>query len=105
MTAIIVEIYEKRKIMKIYKFIITLCIIVSILLSPTYGMNNSVLAEGEGCAINSPSSGSYSVEFCIASPANGSILSGDIYVTSSFFTTGSAPGIQRVIFYLNNEYL
>jgi len=91
--------------MKIYDFIITMAFILSVLLSPTFGKDHSVYAEGEACAVNSPSSGNYSVDFCITSPTNGSTLSGDINVTSSFSTTGSAPGIQRVIFYLNNDYL
>ncbi|MBE0686639.1 MAG: DNRLRE domain-containing protein, partial [Anaerolineaceae bacterium] len=91
--------------MKIYKFIITMAFILSVFISPIYEMNHSVFAAGEGCAVNSPSSGNYSVEFCITSPTNASTLSGDINVTSSYSTIGSSPGIQRVIFYLNNEYL
>jgi len=91
--------------MKKIQIIIASFLLLSVFISPAIDLNHSVSAENDGCAINSPSSGNYSVNFCITSPTDGSTHSGDVIVTSSFSTTGSAPGIQRVVFSLNNEYL
>jgi len=71
----------------------------------TFSTSLSVQANGDGCSISSPASGNYSVEVCITSPIDGSILSGEVNVTSTVATIGSSPGVQRLVFYLNNEYL
>ena len=91
--------------MKLYKLITTLSLILLVLISPILETGQNVLAAGDECSTSSPSSGNYSIEICITSPTNGSTLSGDVNITTSFSTSGSAPGIQRMVFYLNNEYL
>ncbi|MCL4561491.1 MAG: DNRLRE domain-containing protein [Chloroflexi bacterium] len=57
------------------------------------------------CATSTPSSGTYSVTLCFTSPANGAVVSGAPQVTVSVSTTGTSPGVQRIIFYLNGAYL
>lgn len=56
------------------------------------------------CSTSSPSS-AYSVTVCITSPAGGTSLTGDTSVTATVSVSGTNPGIRRVIFYLNGNYL
>jgi Big-like domain-containing protein/calcineurin-like phosphoesterase family protein len=58
-----------------------------------------------GCATSSPSSGAYSVTICVGSPSSGATLAGNATVTATVSTSGSAPGVQRVVFYLDGGYL
>ncbi len=60
---------------------------------------------GNGCSISSPASNAYSVTVCFTGPGNGSTLSGDIPVTAAVTVAGTNPGVQRMIFYLNDQYL
>ena len=64
-----------------------------------------VQAQAAGCKSGSPSSGAYTATLCITSPTNGSTLSGDVTVTATVSVTGTNPGVQRMVFYLNGAYL
>ncbi len=57
------------------------------------------------CATSTPSGGSYSVTLCFTAPANGSVVSGPAAVNVTVSYTGTFPGIQRLVFYINNGYL
>ncbi len=91
--------------MKALKNLLTSFLFLSFFLSPFSGLIQPVIADTNGCSISGPSSGSYTVELCFSSPIDGDYISGDTLVSSSYTFTGSSPGIQRVIYYLNNEYL
>ncbi len=56
---------------------------------------------GNACSTSTPSTGGYTVTLCFTSPASGSTLNGAPGVSLSVSTTGTAPTVQRVIFYLN----
>ncbi len=51
------------------------------------------------------SGSSYTVTVCITAPADGSSITGDSTVSATVAFTGSSPGTQRVVFYLDDEYL
>ncbi len=42
---------------------------------------------------------------CFTTPAHGSSISGDVTVNVSVSVTGTNPGIQRMVFYINGAYL
>lgn len=62
------------------------------------------VAATAACATSGPSA-SYAVTVCIASPADGSTLSGLRSTTATVSVTGSSPGIQKLVFYLRGAYL
>jgi hypothetical protein len=57
------------------------------------------------CASSTPSSGAYTVTLCFTTPSSGSTVSGPVTVTATVSVTGSNPGVQRLIFYINSAYL
>ncbi len=57
------------------------------------------------CVTSTPSSLAYSVTVCITSPADGAILTGDTTVSISVSVTGTNPGTQRAVYYLDGQYL
>ena len=57
------------------------------------------------CATSTPTSGTYTVTLCFTSPATGSTITGAVAVNVSISTTGTSPGVQRLIFYINGAYL
>ena len=62
-------------------------------------------AAGGNCVASSPNSGAYSVTPCITVPADGATVSGLPTVSVVVTVTGTNPGIAKLIFYLNGEYL
>ncbi len=58
-----------------------------------------------GCATSGPSGGSYTVTLCFTSPVSGSTLKGNATVSISATKTSGAPSIQRIVFYLDSNYL
>ena len=65
-----------------------------------------VRAASGGCASSSPASAEYTVNICITSPADGDSLTGNATVTATAtITSGTNPGVQRMIFYLGTSYL
>jgi hypothetical protein len=48
---------------------------------------------------------SYQVTLCLTQPANGATLTGVKTVTATVAVSGANPGVQRAIFYLDNQYL
>lgn len=64
----------------------------------------SFVQAAAACSTSSPSS-AYSVTVCITSPAGGVSLTGDASVAATVSVSGTNPGIRRVIFNLNGNYL
>ncbi len=76
--------------------------------SPEGSLTNSPdLAQplANPCASSTPSSGAYTVTLCFTAPSSGSTVSGPVTVTVSVSVSGSNPGVQRVVFYINSAYL
>jgi chitodextrinase len=64
-----------------------------------------VLATGNNCLTNTAPSGFYTVKTCITIPADGATVSGTQTVKATVEPNGAAPGVAKLIFYLNGEYL
>ena len=76
--------------------------------SPDGSLTNSpelALPLANPCASSTPSSGAYTVTLCFTAPSSGSTVTGPVSVTVSVSVTGTNPGIQRVVFYINTSYL
>ncbi len=56
------------------------------------------------CSTTSPT-GTYTITLCLKSPLDGSTLSDLVSVSSTVTVNGPTPGIQKLIFRLNNQYL
>ena len=65
----------------------------------------TALAAGANCVTSSPSSGAFAVTPCITVPADGATVSGTQTVSVVVTITGTNPGIAKLIFYLDGEYL
>jgi hypothetical protein len=92
---------EMKKLHILSIFIIILALSLSNLNTP-FPVNAATL----GCASSSPSSGKYTVNICITSPANATSLSGIATVSATAtITSGTNPGVQRMIFNLGSSYL
>lgn len=58
-----------------------------------------------GCATSGPPSSNYSITLCITTPADGAIVTGDQTVIISAAFTGTSPGVDDYVFYLDGAYL
>src|SRR6185503_20833564 len=77
-----------------------------ILISLVVGMFQiPVSAAGNACHTSSPPSAAYSVTVCITAPADGATINGVRTVAATVTVTGTNPGVARVIFNLNGQYL
>ncbi|MDQ3870012.1 MAG: metallophosphoesterase, partial [Chloroflexota bacterium] len=57
------------------------------------------------CESSAPASGAYTVTVCLTEPGDGAVLSGMKTVTATASVGGASPGVQKVVFYLNDGYL
>ena len=90
---------------KSYRRLLAALSVLIFVLTPIFDLAQPVLAQTTGCASSTPGSGVYTVLLCVTSPLDGSSLSGDATVTANISVTGTNPGIQRLIFYLDGAYL
>jgi hypothetical protein len=67
--------------------------------------STTVVVAASGCATSTPPSGAYSVTLCFTTPSDGGNLSGNVTVTPSTSVTGANPGIQRLVYYIDGQYL
>lgn len=65
----------------------------------------AVTANLNECQTSGPTNGSYSITVCITEPASGTQLTGPQTVTITTSTTGSSPGIRRVVTYIDGQGL
>ena len=61
-------------------------------------------AGGNGCMASNPA-GTYTVTVCITVPADNAVVSGNTTVTATASVTGTNPGVQKLLFYLDGQYL
>jgi chitodextrinase len=88
-----------------YRILLNISSILVLMFIPVFEKILPVSALGTGCSSSSPASGTYTVTICFSNPASGGILSGDTTVTATISVTGTNPGTQRVVFYLDGIYL
>ena len=65
----------------------------------------STLAAGNNCNTSGPASSAYTVTVCITTPSDGASVSGLQTISTTVTTSGTTPGVAKLIFYLNGEYL
>ena len=90
-------------LLKPYHRLLTAIIVLSsLILAP---LQRSVFAFGAECYNGSPISGAYLVTVCIESPVDGAAVSGNTSVTVTVHVDGTNPGSQKLLFYLDGQYL
>jgi chitodextrinase len=62
-------------------------------------------AANSSCLASAPPGASYTATVCLTSPADSATLNGDAQVTATISFTGTSPGVQRMIFSLDGQYL
>jgi chitodextrinase len=62
-------------------------------------------AHAAACQTSGPTGGSYTVSVCLTAPADGATVGLDTTVSATVTVTGTGPGVQRMIFYLDGAYL
>ncbi len=80
-------------------------LLISILFSLQLLPATPIAQAASGCVTSGPANNSYTITLCFSAPAGSGNLTGNVTVTGSVTTTGTAPGIQRMIFYINGGYL
>jgi hypothetical protein len=80
-------------------------VLVFLVLCPDASLHALSSSAAAACVTNAPPSRAYTVKICLSSPISGATLSGNASVTATVTVTGSAPGVQRVMFYLDGTYL
>ncbi len=83
---------------------ILILIVLGMSSNPDLGVSNIVVNAATGCTSSTPSSGAYTVTLCFTTPTGGS-LTGNTTVTATASVSGTNPGVQRLVFYLDNAYL
>src|SRR3954463_11654644 len=56
------------------------------------------------CQASSPVSGAYTVTACLSQPTAGATVTGDRTTTATVSTVGTAPGVQKLVFYVDGVY-
>src|SRR5689334_15508014 len=64
-----------------------------------------IRVRGAGCTTSGPASGAYAIMLCFVTPVDGTSVTGVTTVTVSPTVTGANPGIRRLIFYLDGQYM
>src|SRR6266536_1438197 len=62
-------------------------------------------AATSACLASAPAGASYIATVCIVTPAEGATVTGDATVTAGINFSGTSPGVQRMIFFLDGQYL
>jgi hypothetical protein len=67
---------------------------------------NTVQAASAVCVTSGPAGGTYTMKVCFTAPADSVTITGDTTVTvTATLVTGTNPGIQRMVFTINNGQL
>jgi chitodextrinase len=82
-------------------FVLVLLLLVIALALGSGGAN----ATASACHTSGPVDGSYAITVCIGDPADGATVSGEQSVTATTSVTGTSPGVKRLVFYLDGQYL
>ena len=92
--------------MKAIKYSLLVAILLILLVTPVLpNYPGNVVNAAVDCTSSSPASNAYTVTVCFSTPANNSTLHGAVTVTATVSVTGTNPGTQRMVFYLNSVYL
>ena len=78
--------------------------LVTLFAATLFALASPIAHAAPTCTTSTAPAG-YSVTVCISAPAGGATLSGSQTVTGTVSVTGTNPGVQRMVFYLDNIYL
>src|SRR5436190_23969443 len=82
---------------------LTIVVLLFLISAPVHA---PTLAAGNNCTISGPVSGSYTINICITNPTDNATVSGLQTVSASIsMVTGTNPGVGKLIFYLDGQYL
>ena len=91
----------RRRLLQLF---ILILIVVGLFSYSDPSTSVTIVKADTGCASSTPSGGAYTVTLCFTTPTGGS-LTGNVTVTATASVTGNNPGVQRMVFYLDNAYL
>ena len=84
------------------RLVLLLVLIISAFIVPAA---MRVDATGTNCVTSSPPSATYTITPCITGPADGATVTNSQTVSATYSTTGANPGVAKLIFYLDGQYL
>jgi hypothetical protein len=64
-----------------------------------------LLYAAPDCMVSEPPNSAYTITLCITAPADGAVLTGPAPITATVSVAGSNPGVQKLIWYLDGQYL
>jgi len=77
-----------------------------LLLSSAQALSEQLAPTSAGvCQTSTGPNSSYQVTVCLTQPVNGATLTGVRTISATVTVIGTNPGVQRAIFYLDNQYL
>jgi hypothetical protein len=85
--------------------LVLLSLLASPLAIPSQVVATTFQTTTTTCSSSAPGSGAYTVTLCIESPADGTTMTGIGQVEASVAVSGTDPGTQQLIFYLDGQYL
>jgi hypothetical protein len=85
-----------------FRAMLTLIILLGLMLTP---LQTPALAQAGGCSTSSPVSAVYMVTVCITIPTDSAVVTGEAPVAATVRITGKSPGVQKLLFTLNGQYL
>ena len=62
-------------------------------------------ASAAACQTSGPAAGAYTVTICLTAPLDGASVFGVTSVNATVSTTGTSPGVQKLFFYLDGQYV
>ncbi len=80
-------------------------LVLGSLLLQTVRLPERAAAATPACSTSSPPSGLYTITLCLTNPADRSTLAGAVLVSSTVSIAGQTPGVQKIIYRLNSQYL
>ena len=79
--------------------------LLAVLLAAAIPLVTATAAQAASCRTSGPPGGAYAATVCLEAPADAAVLTGDTTVSATESASGTGPGVRRVIFYLDGEYL
>lgn len=93
----------KIQVRNYLKVILAVVVLANLVAMPVQAQ--IVLAAGTNCVTSTSAGGTYTVTPCFTAPADGATLTGAQTVTATYTTTGANPGVAKLIYSLNGQYL
>jgi chitodextrinase len=79
--------------------------IVAIAALSALALSGPSRANAAACQTAGPTAGPYTVTICLTAPLDGGSVVGVTPVTATVSTSGTSPGVQKLFFYLDGQYV